>query len=298
MIRSAVRLLFLFVVVLTGGCSSLGNTFGLGTGGHELIESAKAARAAAPVPAPLPRELDKRLLSPYVVEPGDVLLVQPASFTSKVRLPGDQPVMPDGTINLGAYGRIVVAGKTVDQIEGDVKAFIDAQEKSNETFSVRVVSRVSKVFYVLGEVNAPGSYPLAGRETVLDAILVAGGVTSRAALHKVTLSRPSPPEGCRMVLPVCYREIVQLGDTSTNYQIMPGDRIYIPSRTFCEELFHKEKDCPPCGGPQTPCGVIPHCPPPSESYTPRMAPVPVSVDMARPVPTPGPELLGPPVGRR
>jgi protein involved in polysaccharide export with SLBB domain len=293
MVRSAVRLLAVVCAVLAGGCSSLADPFGLNTGGHDLIKSAKEARAAAPVAAPLPRELDKRLLPPYVVEPGDILLVQPSSFTSKVRLPGDQPVLPDGTINLGAYGRLVVAGKTVDQIETDVKAFIDAQEKSNETFSVRVVSRVSKVFYVLGEVNAPGSYPLAGRETVLDAILTAGGVTSRAAVHKVTLSRPTHPDGCRVVLPVCYREIVQLGDTSTNYQILPGDRIFIPSRTFFEELFHKDKDCPPCGGPQTPCGLGLYAPPPCDTYTPRMAPVPM--DPARPL-APS-ELLGPPVGR-
>ena len=40
--------------------------------------------------------------------------------------------------------------------------------------------------------------------------------------------RPTPPRSCRVVLPICYRQITQLGDTSTNYQIKPGDRIYFP----------------------------------------------------------------------
>ena len=35
--------------------------------------------------------------------------------------------------------------------------------------------------------------------------------------------------------------------------IAPGDRIYVPSRTFCEELTHGKKTCPPCGRPQTAC---------------------------------------------
>ena len=87
MVRSAVLLLFVLGAALAGGCSSLGNPFGMGTGGHELIELAEAARAAVPVPAPLPRELDKRLLPPYVVEPGDILLVQPASFTARCGCP-------------------------------------------------------------------------------------------------------------------------------------------------------------------------------------------------------------------
>jgi hypothetical protein len=83
--------------------------------GHQLTDAAKAVRQ--PEPVALPRELDKQILAPYIVEPGDVLLVLPASLESPVRLPGDQPVILDGTINLGEYGQPVVAGKTVAEIE-------------------------------------------------------------------------------------------------------------------------------------------------------------------------------------
>jgi hypothetical protein len=60
-----------------------------------------------------------------------------------------------------------------------------------------------------------------------------------------------------MVLPICYRDIVQVGDTSTNYQMAPGDRIFVPTRSFCEELVPHKQDCPPCGGPQIPCTALP-----------------------------------------
>src|SRR5437870_2335033 len=82
---------------------------------------ASCLRAAQAEPVALPRELAKRFAPAFVVEPGDVLLVQTADLDSPVRLPGDQPILPDGTIQLGKYGRLVVGGKTVEEIEADVK---------------------------------------------------------------------------------------------------------------------------------------------------------------------------------
>jgi protein involved in polysaccharide export with SLBB domain len=249
--------------LLSAGCSATpGRGLTLFPEGHTMIDAAKALRSAYPTPQALPRELDKRPLPPYTVEPGDVLLVQAADLDSPVRLPGDQPVMPDGTINLGRYGRIFVAGKTVDDVEMAVRTFVEAQAKNGKDkdvgpITVRVVTRVSKVYYVLGEVNAPGALVLNGRETVLDGILAAGGLTDRASRRNIILSRATKPDGCRVVLPICYREIVQLGDTSTNYQLLSGDRIFVATRTFCEELFHSKPECAPCGGPQRACPLAP-----------------------------------------
>lgn len=230
------------------GCS---NILGLTPSGHRLTSEAKALRSSYPDPLPIPHELDKRIAMPYIVEPGDVLLVQPVNLESPVRLPGDQTVLPDGTIQLGRYGPIVVAGKSTPQIESEVRAQIAAQEKEAGPITVRLVTRISKVYYVLGEVNAPGAFPLQGRETVLDALLAAGGLNDKSSKKFITLSRPTQPNGCRVVLPICYNEIVQLGDTSTNYQIAAGDRIYVPTRG--REDCNRKKVCPPCGRPQVPC---------------------------------------------
>ncbi len=109
-----------------------------------------------------------------------------------------------------------------------------AQEKTQ--INVQLLEPVHR-YYVLGEVNSPGSYPLDGHENVLDGILAAGGLTTAAAPCKILLARPTLSSSCRVTLPVCYREITQLGDTTTNYQIQPGDRIFVASRTWCEELM-------------------------------------------------------------
>ncbi len=89
------------------------------------------------------------------------------------------------------------------------------------------------------------------RETVLDALITAGGLSDRANDHKIILTRPMSAGQPRVILPVCYQQILQLGDTSTNYQLQPGDRIYVPSLTLWEDIkqstqWRREKSCPQC----------------------------------------------------
>ncbi|HEY1192418.1 MAG TPA: SLBB domain-containing protein [Gemmata sp.] len=249
----AVLAVGMMVSVVTG-CSTIGESLGFSTPTNPLSKDAKAIRDTAPVPAPVPRELAMSLLPAHVVEPGDTLLVQPVEFDAPVRLPPDQPVQPDGTIDLGQYGRPVVAGKTLPEVEGVVRGAIKAKETKDVPVTVRLLAKPGKVFYVLGEVNAPGAFPITGHDTVLSAITQSGGPTRRASLQNVIVSRPTVPDGCRTVLPVCYTNIVQLGDTSTNYQLMPGDRIFVPSKGTFEDLFGGRCQRPgPCNGPQVSC---------------------------------------------
>ncbi|MDB5311060.1 MAG: hypothetical protein JWO38_5262 [Gemmataceae bacterium] len=254
--RSPIRFLGVFGVwALTFavvGCETLG----ISPPANQLLPDTKAIRDSAPVPAPVPRELAKELHPPFVIEPGDTLLVQPVELDAPLRLPPDQTVFADGTIDLGTYGHLVVAGKTQDQIVTEVQQLINAKEKGKDAIrvTVRIIGRNSKVYYVLGDVNAPGAFPINGRETVLDGIIAAGGLTRKASEQNIVLSRPTPPDGCRVVLPVCYTNIVQLGDTSTNYQLQPGDRIYVPGKGLLEGL--RPARCQrggPCNRPQVGC---------------------------------------------
>jgi protein involved in polysaccharide export with SLBB domain len=273
---------------VAAGCSTVGSTLGLSTPTNPLTKAAKSLRDAAPVPAPVPRELAMELQPPHLVEPGDTLLVQPVEFDAPVRLPPDQLVQPDGTIDLGQYGRPVVAGKPLAEVESIVRAQVKGKDGKPVPVTVRLISRPGEVFFVLGEVNAPGAFPITGHDTVLSAITQAGGPTRRASLQSVIMSRPTVPEGCRLVYPVCYKNIVQLGDTTTNYQLRPGDRVFVPSKTMCEDLFggRFNRHPGPCDGPQAPCGggacaapaygtgVVPGAPP-APSAAPTVPAIPV-----------------------
>lgn len=241
------------LLVSLAGCSTSGGLT-LFPAGHYLLNVTEQVRRSPPPCAPIPRELEKTVLSTFVVQCGDSLVIEPGSLESPLRFPSDQTVLADGTIDLGKYGRLVVAGKSVEQIEADVDAAISAVEKRPAPVNVRLASPTSAVYYVLGEVNSPGSFPLIGRETVLDGLIAAGGISDKSSRCTIILARPSPPGGCRIVLPICYRHIVQLGDTSTNYQLMPGDRIYVATRSFCESLLPvNRKSCPCCSDMQCAC---------------------------------------------
>ncbi|HEY8504111.1 MAG TPA: polysaccharide biosynthesis/export family protein [Gemmataceae bacterium] len=284
-----------FLFLLGGvGCST-SPTGGLGLLPEHRLDPAVRAVAQYGSPLPLPRELEKQVLHAYVVEPGDVLLVTVLEAEEPVVLPGDLPVILDGTIDLGGFGRPVVAGKTLPEIEALVREAIATKVKVKEV-SVRLLSRASKVYYVLGEVITPGAYPLEGRETVLDGLMAAGGLTDRADRKKIILSRPTPPESCRIVLPICYDEIVQLGDTSTNYQLAPGDRIFVASRGIFGGLFQRHKGFGPCGGPQTGCPILGGgcelpgggcAPPAGENLAPAPIPDAAAPDIPESLPAPG-----------
>src|SRR5215470_658881 len=91
-IRSSAALGLFFLIAT--GCSTVGESIGLTPPANPLSKTAKAVRDAAPVPAPVPRELAMELLPAHVVEPGDTLLVQPVELDAPVRLPPTSPCSP------------------------------------------------------------------------------------------------------------------------------------------------------------------------------------------------------------
>src|SRR5262249_40214192 len=117
--------LLLGLLGVATGCSSSANSpLGFQPPQHRLSDSANALRSSPSEPPPRPRDLPNPPLPAFLVEPGDSLLVQPVNLDSPIRLPSDQPVLIDGTVDLGKYGRPVVAGKTVPMIEAEIQALV------------------------------------------------------------------------------------------------------------------------------------------------------------------------------
>jgi hypothetical protein len=85
------------------------------------------------------------------------------------------------------------------------------------------------VYYVIGEGAGFGDslirLQITGNETVLDAISQINGL-SRLASKRIWIARPAP-NGCVQRLYVNWNDITKKGETKTNYQIMPGDRIFL-----------------------------------------------------------------------
>src|SRR5690606_17283145 len=194
------HLIFALLLGTLSGRSSTGGGFSLFPAGSFLTTQTREVVDASPRAAALPRELARTVLPGHFLQPGDVVVVEPVRLDSDVRLPADQRVMADGTVDLGGYGRVIIAGLTLEDAERLIEQRIVDAGGDRAQINVRLIEP-QQVYYVLGEVNSPGAFPLIGSETVLDGILAAGGLTGRASACDLILVRPTPPPSCRVTLP-------------------------------------------------------------------------------------------------
>jgi polysaccharide biosynthesis/export protein len=156
--------------------------------------------------------------------------VQLARVSNSQPITGDYLVGPDGTVNLRQYGMVRVAGKTVTEarvaIRNTLAQFLDSPE-----VTVDILAYNSKRYYVVIEGAGLGDnvrpLPMTGNETVLDAIGQLQGLPQISS-KRIWIARPGPAGSCNpQILPVDWVAITKDGDVATNYQIMPGDRIFI-----------------------------------------------------------------------
>ena len=201
-------------VVEPGGMLDLGPSYGKVMVGGQSLEEAQDA---------VFRHLKRVLKEPQV----SLTLAQAAG---QQQIAGEHLVGPDGTINLGTYGSVYVTGLTLDEAKTKIEKHLD-QYLDAPLVSVDVFSYNSKVYYVITEGAGQGDnvsrFPVTGNETVLDAIAQINGL-SRLSSKDVWIARPAPSGvGCDQILPVDIEAIMKGGATATNYQVLPGDRVFI-----------------------------------------------------------------------
>jgi polysaccharide biosynthesis/export protein len=168
--------------------------------------------------------LSKLLSAPQVA-------VSLGQFRGVQQVRGEHLVKADGTISLGIYGGVYVTGMTLPQAKCAIERHL-AQFVQNPEVSVDIFAYNSKAYYVIADGGGYGQivlrFPVTGKETVLDAIGLIQGLPAVASTRRIWVARPAPADkGCVQVLPVDWNAITQGGSTATNYQIFPGDRIYV-----------------------------------------------------------------------
>jgi polysaccharide biosynthesis/export protein len=145
---------------------------------------------------------------------------------------GEHLVRPDGTVGLGTYGSVFVAGLTLDQARAAIEAHLSRWLLDPEV-SVDVFAYNSKAYYIVTDGGGYGEQvyrlPSTGNETVLDAMSLINGLPAVASKSRVWVARPVQAEHpFYKVLPVDWQTITRGGGmSSTNYQLLPGDRIYV-----------------------------------------------------------------------
>jgi polysaccharide biosynthesis/export protein len=148
------------------------------------------------------------------------------------RISGPHLLRPDGTIALGTYGSVRVTGLTLAETRRAIEAQLSAYLLDPQVF-VDVQNYNSKLYYVILDGGGLGQtvrrLPITGNDTVLDAISQLNGLTVVSSKDRIWVSRPAPAGAGHQILPVDWRAISECGDTATNYQLMPGDRVFVAS---------------------------------------------------------------------
>lgn len=149
----------------------------------------------------------------YQLGPGDQLRI---TVFNEADLTGNYIVGSQGTISYPLVGDVQAAGLTIleftERLRSALQEFIRQPNVSVEVANYRP-------FFILGEVQRPGTYPYSANLTVLNAVATAGGFTYRANRGRVYIRHAN--EGEEHVYPLTIAT-----------PVLPGDTVRIGERLF------------------------------------------------------------------
>ena len=140
-------------------------------------------------------------------------------------LSADVVVRPDGKISLPLLNDVQAGGLTPEQLRHSVteeaKRYVE-----DPTASVVVRQINSRKVFITGEVEKPGTYPLAGPTTVLQLLATAGGLKEYADKEKIVVLRRE--SGREVAYRFNYKQVIQQKNPGQNIELKPGDTVVVP----------------------------------------------------------------------
>lgn len=169
-----------------------------------LTQTACAAggQAVAPAAAPAAAETE------YTLAPGDKVRV---IVFGEETLTGDYVITSGGNLTFPLIGNLRATDKTVEGLQAAVAAALADGYVNNPRVSIQVVS--FRPFYIYGEVNKPGEYPVSTGLTLQQAVASAGGYSYRANTRRVYLKRANETTERLIDLRSSPTIVIRAGDT-------------------------------------------------------------------------------------
>ena len=132
-------------------------------------------------------------------------------------LSGEYEVDGAGLVPMPLVGNLRLGGLTLAETESTIKNAYQPDYVLNPRISIRVLNY--RPFYIMGQVNSPGSYSYVNGITVLEAVVIAGGFTKRAKESEMTIIRGTDSSRGKQ-------------DATPETTVLPGDVIEVPQRYF------------------------------------------------------------------
>ena len=154
----------------------------------------------------------------YIIGPEDVLEIQ---VWERKDLNQTVFVRPDGRTSLPLVGEIMVAGKTVQELQDHLAQVYD-KTSQNAVVTVIVREIKSRPVYFVGGFGRPGPMQLTRELSLMQAISIVGGVAPGGDAEKGYILR-----GDKRIA-VDFYKLFQKGDLTQNTQLEPGDTVVVP----------------------------------------------------------------------
>lgn len=164
----------------------------------------------------------------YVVGPGDVVNIV---VWRNPELSMSVPVRPDGKITAPLVEDLPAMGKDTTTLARDIETAL-AKYIREPVVTVVVTSFVgpySEQIRVVGEAAKPQTIPYKQKMTLLDVMIIVGGITDFADGNSTTLLRNA--EGGKQYN-IRVKDLIKRGDVSANVEVKPGDVLIIPRSWF------------------------------------------------------------------
>ncbi len=179
---------------------------------------------------PPPPQALEFTVEPYRMGVGDRVRVD---VWRNEQLSVEVPVRPDGMISMPLIGDVLAASQTTTGLASTISNLLEDYVR-NPQVTVIVTNPESADFLnrvrVVGAVLKPLSMPHRKGMTVLDLVLLAGGVNDFAASNNAMLYRNV--KGKPQQFPIKLGDILERGRLETNYTLAPSDVVTVPERNF------------------------------------------------------------------
>ncbi len=162
--------------------------------------------------------------SDYLLGAGDLLQV--TVFESK-KLNATVRVSSRGHITLPLLGQVKVKGLTAREAEIQIENGYRVKYIKDPHVTVFVEEHMSQRVTLVGQFKQPGTYEYPSRQTLLDVMALAGGLTDNAG-NMVQVRRHAARPGEPNVLVIDLDQLIKKGQTNLNVDINGGDIIFAP----------------------------------------------------------------------
>ena len=174
------------------------------------------------------KETKEKVSPEYIIGFQNVLQID-VYYGRDMNLQRKVRVSSEGRINFPLLGEVEVNGLTVNELERKLTELLGKDYLVNPQVSV-FIEEYSTVS-VIGQVNTPGTYPIKGKLTVVEAISLAEGFTKIAAPNGVKILRANP-NGTKTTINVKAGDIINGGKKEEDIQLQSGDIVTVPESFF------------------------------------------------------------------